>query len=478
MPSRGATTPEVASGSSRPVGVRLERCALERLYDASPEPVVLVELERHQLLYCNQTFMDLCGLRPHAARRLMRRGVRVGEVLQLEDASELEEIIHRAARLDQALGASSMQCRALAVPGGELVLTVTAAPIDAFCGAGAAVLVTFRNTTAEHRVQVKYQRLLTAERQHAEELEAKVRARTRELAETQDELLQASRLAAVGEVAGAAAHEVFNPLTAIAGNLENLRSALVDEADSVDELKTLAAAWREAEAEGGSSGLLRRLTQREDGESGLDALVALTGDLDQDLARRQRTLDMLCNASHRIERIVQGMLGMSGGQAEPEILELAQVFREVRDLMSYSFDRAGVGLDMRVAGRVYVYADRGELLQVLTNLLRNGCQAANQVHGTKGGRVSATAEADAQTVRIRVEDNGVGVPEDVRPRIFESGFTTKRRGEGSGLGLPISRRLIRRNGGDLLLQSSNPGQGTTMLVSLPSVQDERAEEDA
>ena len=435
--------------------VRLERSALERMYDPAPEPVVLVEPDDGRLLYCNQSFVDLCQLRPRAARRLINRGGRLGEVIELDHTWHIDEFIRRAAHLDHALGASSVRSIVLGEQGRDLVVTLTAVPINTFDDQGPAVLITFRDTTAEHRVQAKYHRLLVAKKRYAAELESRVRDRTRELAETQEELLQATRLAAIGEVAGAAAHEVFNPLTAIAGNLSRLQQALADEQSSVSQLRRIA------EREPSDGG------EREPGGCPRRDIRVVADELEEDLQRRRKTLATVCNASHRIERIVQGMLSMARAEPEPESLKLKQVFREVRDLMAYSFERSGVELDVESSTDLEVFADRGELLQVLTNLIRNGCQAANSAHGTRGGRVSTRAAASAQFVTIRVEDNGVGVPKEIQGRIFESGFTTKPHGEGSGLGLSISRRLIRRNGGDLILHSSSPAAGTVMRLTLP-----------
>ncbi len=473
LPGSTASDGRIEQASSE--GVFLARSTLERLYDGSPEPVAVVEPQQQRLLYCNQTFVDLCGLRPRGVRRLIATGARLTDVLVLEGGPQVERIAQRAAALGQSLGASSVRGRVVADSTTDLVLTVTAAPIDSIDGLGPAVVVTFRNGTAEHRVQIKYQRLLALKRRHAEELESRVRQRTRELAQTQDELLQATRLAAVGEVAGAAAHEVFNPLTAVTGNLENLRNALGDESETIAELTTLAADWSRAYEHRGRDGLAERITADDD-DSPLDLLSEVCGDLEDDLARRRRILDMVCKAGRRIERIIHGMLGMARAEAEPEVLNLHQVFREVRDLMAYSFDRAGVHLSVSLDTPIAVYADRGELLQVLTNLIRNACQAATAAHGARGGKVSVVAEIATHDVSIKVEDNGVGVPDDMQARIFDAGFTTKPKGEGSGLGLPISRRLIRRNGGELELHASRPGGGTTMRIKLPIATNEASYE--
>ena len=403
----------------------LDRATLERLCDAFPEPMALVCSAETRIIYCNQTFMDLCGLRPHAAKRLITSNVLLTDILRIDNGQQLIDLIRKSALLEQTMGAESLLRRKQNLPGNDLVLTVVAIPFDTYEHRGPVVLINLRNITAEHRVQNKYQRLLRVERRHAEDLEKKIRERTRELAETQEELLHATRLAAIGEVAGSAAHEVLNPLTAVSANLDYLKSSLKTELEILSEMQTIVHAMPQLEA-----------------KSECTTLPPLTEEWSQNIEQRRRIINIVCSASRRIERIVQSMLGMSRSEAEPEKLDLSHVFREVRDLMAYTFERAGVMLSItdNTSPDVRVYVDRGEILQVLTNLLRNACHAAQNAHGRHGGAVRMTLDVFAQTARICVEDNGVGVPETLSARIFESGFTTKPKGEGSGLGLPISRR--------------------------------------
>ncbi|MBX2810875.1 MAG: PAS domain-containing sensor histidine kinase [Myxococcales bacterium] len=430
--------------------VRLDRLAIERLADPSPDPMIVVRPSDGVLLYCNQSFTDICGVRTRWMSRAMGEGTYAHKLLQFSDTELLPNLVKRAARLQQTLAASSICCRNH-TPESELVLTLVATPIDSFDQEAPAVIVVFKDTTSEHRVQEKYQKLLAAKRKHAEELESKVRERTQELAQAQNELLQATRLAAIGEVASTAAHEVLNPLTAVAGNLENMSNTLLDGDETLKELTTLVQT------------LLPQLDSQVSSQ-----LANLCHELSEDFEQNRKRIDIVCRASHRIERIIQGLSGMSRATSEPEVLNLSQVVKEVHDLMSYSFDRAKVHLEVPAPPpTLRVYADHGEILQVLTNLLHNACQAAKQAYPTSGGRVHMGVKLSTQAVEVHVEDNGVGVPKDLRSRIFEPGFTTKPRGEGSGLGLSIARRLIRRHGGDLHLHvSKNPG-GTTMVVILP-----------
>ncbi|MDH3591317.1 MAG: hybrid sensor histidine kinase/response regulator [Planctomycetota bacterium] len=104
------------------------------------------------------------------------------------------------------------------------------------------------------------------------------------------------------------------------------------------------------------------------------------------------------------------------------------------------------------------------LFQVFVNLIKNALDAV-EPHGSRG-RVAVTASQGDDTIEVLVEDNGVGIaPDDLR-RVFEPFFTTKDVGKGTGLGLPISARIVERCGGKLSIESE-PNAGTAIRVSLP-----------
>jgi signal transduction histidine kinase len=103
----------------------------------------------------------------------------------------------------------------------------------------------------------------------------------------------------------------------------------------------------------------------------------------------------------------------------------------------------------------------GELNQVWTNLIDNAVQAMDG-----GGRITVRTALDGESVRVEIGDTGPGVPPELRQRIFEPFFTTKATGQGTGLGLDISYRIVvARHGGDLTVESS-PGD-TRFVVRLP-----------
>ncbi len=146
---------------------------------------------------------------------------------------------------------------------------------------------------------------------------------------------------------------------------------------------------------------------------------------------------------------------------------LAPIVTELRDLTALVAS-AGISLQSEVAPDLEVDADPDQLSRVLVNLVRNSVQALSQA-GTRDGppRVAIAARREGGTVTIHVADNGPGIPEQARGRLF-SAFRSSGRAGGAGLGLAISAELVRLHGGTLspradagrrLLPHRAPGPG-------------------
>jgi signal transduction histidine kinase len=99
------------------------------------------------------------------------------------------------------------------------------------------------------------------------------------------------------------------------------------------------------------------------------------------------------------------------------------------------------------------------LKQILLNLMKNGIEAMQQ-----GGKLTITSSCDEANVQIMISDTGEGIAPEYLSRIFDPFFSMKE--EGTGLGLPISMRMVKNHGGDLQVQSKL-GEGTQFTISLP-----------
>jgi signal transduction histidine kinase len=110
-----------------------------------------------------------------------------------------------------------------------------------------------------------------------------------------------------------------------------------------------------------------------------------------------------------------------------------------------------------------VSGDAGQLGQVVLNLLQNAIHALGEAG--RGGRVRVTLSPDAGEVLLSVQDDGGGIAADDVPRVFEPFFTTKPQGQGTGLGLAVTREIVTRHGGRISVESD--ASGTRFRVRLP-----------
>jgi signal transduction histidine kinase len=245
-----------------------------------------------------------------------------------------------------------------------------------------------------------------------EELKAKVEERTRELRETQAQLLEAQKLAAIGQLGAGVAHEINNPLTGILGQAQLL------------------------------------LEKKRPGDPDLPALRRI-----EDLSRRSA-------------EITRNLLRFSQQRLEPEFgrVDLNRVVRETLTLAEGHIREGGVALDVSLAeGLPAVRGDAGHLQQVLLNLLSNARTACRE---RPGARIAVETRGDGGQVCLAVRDTGKGIAPEARPRIFEPFFTTKEVWSNVGLGLSVSYRIVAEHGGRIAVESQ-VDQGSTFTVTLP-----------
>lgn len=227
-------------------------------------------------------------------------------------------------------------------------------------------------------------------------------------------LVQAQRDAAWGEVARRLAHEFRNPLTPIQLSAERLRHKY---------LKTMDA--KDAE-------VLDRLTHT--------------------IVQQVEVMKEMVNAFAEYARTPQ---------MRPRLLDLNQLVSEVLDL--YRSDTGGAQFETHLAvGLPQIEADTGRLRQLLHNLIKNSLEAMAGAHISVSTR--CTEIARNRYVELCVQDNGPGIPEEIRAQLFEPYVTTKPKG--TGLGLAIVKKIVEEHGGTLITDSPPEG-GTRMIVRLP-----------
>ena len=196
--------------------------------------------------------------------------------------------------------------------------------------------------------------------------------------------------------------------------------------------------------------------------------------------KRQKFIGVILKETERLTRLINQILDLAkieSGRAEwhTEALDLGELVREAEGATDALFREKSVRLSTEVAaGLPKVDADRDRLMQVMLNLLSNAVKFCEP--GT--GLVRVRVACEPGRVRVDVADNGVGIAPEHHERIFEKfrqvGDTLTDRPQGTGLGLPISRQIVRHLGGKLWVQSE-AGRGATFSFTLPTTGSGRRE---
>ena len=171
----------------------------------------------------------------------------------------------------------------------------------------------------------------------------------------------------------------------------------------------------------------------------------------------------------RISATLRGLVNYA--RPGPLVLSNLSLHRLVTDTLSFLEGQPalrGKRAENQVPENLpYILVDSNQLSQVLMNLMINAAEATPD-----GGRITVSASKlpAADSIEIRVSDTGCGIPPDILPHVFEPFFTTKQ-GKGTGLGLSISATYVRRNQGEIRIDST-VNQGTTVTITLPIRQEE------
>ena len=228
------------------------------------------------------------------------------------------------------------------------------------------------------------------------------------------QLLQAEKLAALGQTVSGVAHELNNPLATILSWAERLAEKPLD--DGI-----------------------------------------------------RRGVDVILGEADRAARIVRNLLTFARKrQSTRSMIDLNQVILETIALRAYEHKLMNVEVITALAsGLPHVLADPHQIQQVLLNLVINAEQAMLTANGRGSLTLRTWFNADADAVALEVSDDGPGVPVEMRTRIFDPFFTTKDVGEGTGLGLTVAYAIVQEHGGHIRIDSY-PGRGASFVVELPT----------
>lgn len=405
--------------------------------DSTVDAAVVLDSDR-RVRHFNPAYQALTGLRGRQLAERVAAGARCYELFKLDVCVTgcvgcLAKDGGRRVRVDE-IGA-------VRGDGEAMTCIVTAVPLELPDGEQ-VVVETYRDVTADVRIQRRLKIALEHERRAKGNLEEKVRERTAELRAAQAQLVHQEKMSSLGRLVAGIAHELNNPINFVYGNVDFLGQYMEN---------------------------LLRLVQVVDAaplEPGLRAAYdAMKEEIEYDflVADWQKLLRSIRAGAERTAAIVADLktFARTGGSELAESDLVGGIETTLNLIAPLLKNRVEVRKTIAPAVP-RVVCNAGHVNQVFMNILTNAAQAITGV-GWIEVRIDVV---DEHSVKVTIADSGPGIDPDLMAKIGDPFFTTKEVGEGTGLGLWITANIVRAHGGRLEW-GNRPGAGAEFAVTLP-----------
>ncbi|MCT7949410.1 response regulator [Ancylothrix sp. C2] len=320
-----------------------------------------------------------------------------------------------------------------------------------------------QNLQLKQEIEERYEAQMALQKL-TQELEERVNERTHKLSdalhilqETQLQLVQTEKLATLGQLVAGVAHEINNPLSSISGNLacaEGFMENIIEHLRLYQENYPTPAPQIQEHAE----------------EIEVDYLL-------EDLPKIIASMKVGTERIQALSLSLRNFYRSDSSKKEPVNLRegIDSTLLILQHRLKGKGNRPVIEVIKKYGDLPLVTCYPGQINQVFMNLIANAIDAIEEA-GTRGylaspkqpGKIEIhTQSLDSQSVIIRVKDNGAGMAEEVKNKIFEPMFTTKPIGRGTGLGLSISRSIIEEKHGGKLICDSEITQGSEFIIHLP-----------
>jgi nitrogen fixation/metabolism regulation signal transduction histidine kinase len=236
-----------------------------------------------------------------------------------------------------------------------------------------------------------------------------------ELERSAELLAQSERESAWREMAKQIAHEIKNPLTPMKLNVQHLQRAMAEGEVDAAMVERISATLVEQ----------------------IDSLSAIANEF-SDFAKMPKARNVPVDLVSMLHKLLQ---------------------------LFEASERTEIILDPGPGEEVYIYADKEQVMRVFINLVKNGLQS---IPRSRRGLIRISLAVKDQWAEVSISDNGKGIPEEIRDKLFQPNFTTK--SAGMGMGLAISSNIVRSLGGKIWYET-RPDKGTVFFVSLPLITD-------
>lgn len=269
-----------------------------------------------------------------------------------------------------------------------------------------------------------------------------------QLKSTQVKLIQAEKMASLGQMTAGIAHEINNPINFVSGGVQGIKLVL-------EELARVFGRYEK----------LKNYNSIEDLIKGIESIKVLEEEISINEAKKE-ALQLLRDielGATRTAEIVKGLQRFSrSDDTSITAIDIHEGINATLVILKHKFKRKEVEVLTDYATEMpMISCYSSQLNQVFMNLIANAIDAVE-----KGGKIKISTKVLEEAIKITISDNGVGMSEEVKSQIFDPFFTTKEIGKGTGLGLSISYGIIEKHQGEITVESEF-GQGTSFIITLP-----------
>ena len=280
--------------------------------------------------------------------------------------------------------------------------------------------------------------------------DAIIKKKEKERENAQQQLAQSEKMASLGQMVAGVAHQLNTPLAFTKSNVHMVRQAINGMRAPMHLARAVTGIIKNADGDQVMLNIAQArlsLAKLEAGDADLDRLKQMLGDVLEGVAQMSEMVVNLLDFT-RLDR------------AKTTDADLNKSLRTVI-YIAKSVISNNIAVKEEFGDLPLMECNPSQLNQVFLNLINNAAQAIEET-----GTITVRSVLDGDTVKVQVSDTGRGIPGDVLGHIFDPYYTTKPPGEGTGLGLPIARDIVRQHGGELTVETV-PGTGTTFTVTLP-----------
>ncbi|PJJ83176.1 sensor histidine kinase [Mucilaginibacter auburnensis] len=288
-------------------------------------------------------------------------------------------------------------------------------------------------------------------------LEVKVTERTQELNQSlvdlkqaQSQLVEAEKMASLGQLTAGIAHEINNPINFVSANVNPLKRDVEILLDTINTVENIGLSDLSAEEK------QKQIADYKEEQ-----------DFDYLLIEIDHLLKGIHEGATRTAEIVKGLRIFS--RLDEDDLKLADLNEGLESTMIIANNLLSSKIKViKLYGQLpLVECFAGKLNQVFLNIISNAAYAiTKKFDQNDGGELTLQTLLDGDEAVIRIKDNGIGMSEETRRKIFEPFYTTKDVGEGTGLGMSIAYNTIKRHNGKLIVESA-PGEGAEFIIRIP-----------